>query len=116
VRLASGQELSCGALAGDVDVFAGLQEAGEAHGGGSSSFPSGGAAPDAAAGADADSGASAPAAGSYVVPGSGGAVARAVAITDAAPLQQVAVRLGSGSSGLGGWKMTLRPVPVICHC
>lgn len=73
MRLSGGQELSCGAFAGDVDAFTGLQQ----QQAGSELSSSGGAAP-----------ASSQAAGGGIggLPGWESAVTRAVAVTDG-PLQ-----------------------------
>lgn len=86
MRLAGGQELSCSALAGDVDAFLGMQQqssgsssrgdAAASGGAGMSSVPGGGSIGSAIS------------AGGSGVPNRGSAVARAVAITDG-PLQQV---------------------------
>lgn len=103
VRLASGQELRCGALAGDVEACVGLkqqhlrrQQGGSSGGGGSGSGgggSGGGAAASSVASPAAGSGAAESvadaAAGAGVSNGGiSSAVARAIAVTDS-PLQQV---------------------------
>lgn len=85
MRLADDQQLSCRALAGDISAFAGLQEAEEAEQTPSRSSGGGSGGADGSAGVAAAQAARAADSGSADV-------ARAIAVTDAAPRQQVGAR------------------------